>query len=163
MKIEHPDGTQVRVTRAFDAPVARVWRAFTEPVELAAWFWGGHTRDAIAEVDLRVGGRYSVYTDGGGTAAGWPRDRVGVLGIYADIVPESRLVYTVHWDAPVGYNQRGGLVLDEVVIVSMQEAAGATTVVMLHTGIPDDGVSAVEHGKGIGDEFDWLARLVEPG
>lgn len=45
----------------------------------------------------------------------------------------------------------------------MHEQGNATTVVMLHTGIPDDGVSAVEHGKGIGEEFDWLARLVEAG
>lgn len=163
MEIEHPDGTQVRVTRTFDAPVGQVWRAFTEPEQLAAWAWGGYTRNAVAEVDLRIGGRYCVYTDGGGTAAGWPRDRVGVLGIYADIVAEARLAYTVHWDAPVGYNQHGGLVLDEVVIVSMHEQGNATTVVMLHTGIPDDGVSAVEHGKGIGEEFDWLARLVEAG
>lgn len=159
MKIEHPDGTQIHITRHLAAPVERVWRAFTT-VELAEWIWGGHTKNASAEVDLRVGGTYKVYTDSNGTANGWHADRVGVLGIYADIVPERRLVYTVHWDAPMGYNQRGGVVLDEIVIVTFEERGRGTFVDMLHAGVPDDGVSTVVHGRGIGEEFEYLARLV---
>jgi hypothetical protein len=33
--------------------------------------------------------------------------------------------------------------------------------VVCHLGIPDDGVSAVEHGRGLGEELDTLAALVE--
>jgi uncharacterized protein YndB with AHSA1/START domain len=47
----HADGTHVlRWERRIPHPVPRVWRAVTEPAELAAWL-------ADADVDLRPGGR----------------------------------------------------------------------------------------------------------
>jgi uncharacterized protein YndB with AHSA1/START domain len=50
----------VAVTREFDAPVERVWRAWTEPDDLRGW-WGptGFTCPR-AEADVRVGGRIFV-------------------------------------------------------------------------------------------------------
>jgi len=161
MSAENPDGTQVHIRRRFGVPIDRLWRAFTQPADMAAWMWAGYTSNCVAAVDLRVGGSYSVYTDSNATADGWPNDRVGRLGSYAVIVPERRLIYTLHWDAPVGYNQQGGVVMDEVVIVTFKDDRGGTLVELRHLGIPDDGVSAVEHGKGTAEEFDWLARLVE--
>jgi uncharacterized protein YndB with AHSA1/START domain len=65
---------QVLITRVFDAPRERVFRAFTDPDELAAWYGPEHfetPRDRI-HVDLRVGGRYEltmVRRDGGGEFA----------------------------------------------------------------------------------------------
>ena len=161
MKVENPDGTQVVARRGFDAKPARLWDAFTNPVEMAAWMWAGYGKNCVAENDLRVGGSYSVYTDSKATADGWHTDRIGRLGIYFEIVEERRLAYTLHWDAPVGYNQQGGVVTDEVMVVTF-EADGDNTIVELHhLGIPDDGVSAVEHGKALAAEFEFLARLVE--
>jgi uncharacterized protein YndB with AHSA1/START domain len=50
----------VAVRRDFDAPVERVWRAWTEPDDLREW-WGptGFTCPR-AEADVRVGGRIFV-------------------------------------------------------------------------------------------------------
>jgi uncharacterized protein YndB with AHSA1/START domain len=128
---------------------------------MAAWMWADYAKDCSAKSDLRVGGRYSVYTDSNATADGWPRDRIGRLGIYAEIVPEQRLVYTLHWDAPVGYNQKGGVVGDEVMLVTFRPEDDGTVVELRHVGIPDDGVSASEHGRALAAEFDHLAQLVE--
>ncbi len=159
--IENPDGTQVLARRRFEAPVDRLWRAFTIPVDMASWMWAGDNQNCVADSDLRVGGSYSVYTDSNATGDGWHTDRIGRLGIYIEIVEGIRLTYTLHWDAPVGYNQQGGVVADEVMVVTF-EADGDTTVVQLrHLGIPDDGISAVEHGKALAEEFEFLARLVE--
>jgi uncharacterized protein YndB with AHSA1/START domain len=158
--IENPDGTQVLGRRRFAAPVSRVWRAFTTPADMA-WMWTGYAENCVAENDLQVGGRYSVYTDSNATADGWHSDRIGRLGIYVEVVPEERLVYTLHWDAPVGYNQQGGVVTDEVMEVTFAADGDGTIVELRHRGIPDDGVSAVEHGKALAQEFDYLARLVE--
>ena len=54
------EGFEVAVERQFDAPIERVWRAWTEPSDLRAW-WGpeGFTCPR-AEVDARVGGRILV-------------------------------------------------------------------------------------------------------
>lgn len=159
--IENPDGTEVYGSRRFHAPVSRLWRAFTEPADMAGWMWAGHAKNCVAQADLRVGGRYSVYTESDATADGWSTDWIGRRGIYAVIVPEQELVYTLHWDAPVGYNQSGDVVPDEVVLVTFRPHGDETVVELRHVGIPDDGISAVEHGKALASEFDYLARLVE--
>ena len=53
---------QVLITRIFDAPRERVFRAWTDPDALAAWYGPEHVetpRDRI-HIDLRVGGRYEL-------------------------------------------------------------------------------------------------------
>ena len=57
-----PQTLEVRITREFDAPVEVVFRAWTVPSEIAAWY-GPAQFDTPAEtvhVDLRVGGRYEL-------------------------------------------------------------------------------------------------------
>lgn len=161
MDLSNPDGTQVLGRRRFAASSQRVWEAFTQPKDMARWMWAGLANNCEAEADLRVGGSYSVYTDSTATKDGWHTDRIGRLGVYVEIVPEERLVYTLHWDAPVGYNQKGGVVHDEVFVVTFTADEEATVVEVRHLGIPDDGVSAEGHRLGLGEELDMLGRLVE--
>ena len=65
---------QVLVTHIFDAPRERVFRAWTDPGEVAAWF-GPENWDTPRErvrIDLRVGGRFEltmVRSDGGAELA----------------------------------------------------------------------------------------------
>jgi uncharacterized protein YndB with AHSA1/START domain len=61
---------EVAITRVFDAPRERVFRAWTDPDDIAQWYGPEHF-DAPREwihIDLRVGGRYEitmVQRDGG--------------------------------------------------------------------------------------------------
>ncbi|WP_072314546.1 SRPBCC family protein [Agrococcus sp. Marseille-P2731] len=51
---------QFTITRAFDAPRAALWRAWTDPAIAAQW-WHPHevvTPPESVEIDLRVGGTY---------------------------------------------------------------------------------------------------------
>ena len=53
---------EVAITRVFEAPRESVFRAWTDPDELAAWYGPAHMdtpRDRI-RIDLRVGGRYEL-------------------------------------------------------------------------------------------------------
>jgi uncharacterized protein YndB with AHSA1/START domain len=53
---------EVLITRIFEAPREVVFRAWTDPDEVAAWFGPEHVdtpRDRI-RIDLRVGGRYEL-------------------------------------------------------------------------------------------------------
>jgi len=65
---------EVAITRLFDAPREQVFRAWTDPDEVAAWYGPEHLdtpRDRI-RIDLRVGGRYEltmVQRGGGGEFA----------------------------------------------------------------------------------------------
>jgi uncharacterized protein YndB with AHSA1/START domain len=52
----------VLITRIFDAPRERVFKAWTDPDEVAAWYGPEHCdtpRERI-NIDLRVGGRYEL-------------------------------------------------------------------------------------------------------
>jgi uncharacterized protein YndB with AHSA1/START domain len=53
---------QILITRIFEAPRDAVFRAWTDPDEVAAWFGPEHVdtpRERI-RIDLRVGGRYEL-------------------------------------------------------------------------------------------------------
>ena len=151
---------EVRIERTLAAPPARVYRAWTEPETMSRWMWASLGKDVWAECDLRVGGAYRIYSRVSGgrhQGEGWS----GMCGLFVEIVPDRKLVYTLHWDADVGYNAAGNLALDEVVSVSFTAEGEGTRMTFLHMGVPDDGVSAPTHKAGIEESFDMLAALLE--
>ena len=55
-------GQEILITRIFEAPRERVFRAWPDPDEVAAWYGPEHMeapRERI-HIDLRVGGRYEL-------------------------------------------------------------------------------------------------------
>jgi uncharacterized protein YndB with AHSA1/START domain len=66
----------ILITRIFEAPRERVFRAWTDPGEIAAWFGpaGVDTPRDRVRIDLRVGGRFEltmVRGDGGEMTIGY--------------------------------------------------------------------------------------------
>ena len=83
-----PTDQQILITREFDAPKHLVYRAWTTP-ELVKRWWSGHRGEVtLAEIDLRVGGRwrYVMMAEGG--------FEVGFHGEYREIVENERIVNT---------------------------------------------------------------------
>jgi uncharacterized protein YndB with AHSA1/START domain len=79
---------EIVLTRVFNAPRRRVFDAWTRPEHLMRWY-GCHRSSLIAcDVDLRVGGAYRFVSrvDDGTEHA--------ISGIYRDIAPPERLVFT---------------------------------------------------------------------
>jgi len=75
-------------------PVApeKVWRAWTDPQALKAWFGPEEIVSVpLAEVDLRVGGRFRVAMR---AADGETHD---VSGVYQELVPNRKLVFSWAW------------------------------------------------------------------
>jgi uncharacterized protein YndB with AHSA1/START domain len=69
-----PAGSKVLITRIFDAPRERVFSAWTDPDEVAAWFGPEHfdTPRENVHIDLRVGGRYELTMVQSGSGAELP-------------------------------------------------------------------------------------------
>ncbi len=83
-----PAGTQIMITRQFDAPRHLVYRAWTTPELIRRWWAGDRGQVTSAEVDLRPGGRWRyVMTANGGF-------EVAFHGEYREIVPDERIVST---------------------------------------------------------------------
>ena len=111
-----PGELALQMKRILRAPVSAVFRACTEPEELAKW-WGprGFSTPAI-QLDLRVGGRYRF-------AMQPPEGNLFHLtGEFREVDPPSRLVYTFVWEPP-DPDDRGTLVT-----LSFREVDGSTEV-----------------------------------
>jgi uncharacterized protein YndB with AHSA1/START domain len=83
-----PNDTQILITRDFDAPRHLVYRAWTTPDLVRRWWHAKRGEVTVAEIDLRVGGRwrYAMVMPSG--------DEVAFHGAYREIVPEERIVST---------------------------------------------------------------------
>src|ERR687895_1238774 len=83
-----PTDEQILITREFDAPKHLVYKAWTTPELVKRWWHAKRGEATIAEIDLRVGGkwRYVMITNDG--------FEVGFHGEYREIVPNERIVST---------------------------------------------------------------------
>jgi uncharacterized protein YndB with AHSA1/START domain len=89
-----PSDTQILIQRDFDAPRHLVYRAWTTPELIKRWWHAKRGTATIADVDLRVGGawRWVMIADRGGV-------EVAFHGVFKEIVPTERLVYTEIYEA----------------------------------------------------------------
>jgi uncharacterized protein YndB with AHSA1/START domain len=117
---------EVRITRVFDASRERVFRAWTDPNDIAAWFSPVPltTPPESVRVDLRVGGRYElsmVAPDGGESPLGFEiveLDPPALLVLRSDPMPdagmpESTLVRIELHEEPSSAGQRTRLLLSD--------------------------------------------------
>jgi len=144
--------TSFSLTQTFPHPLHRLWQAWTDPQEMALWFWGSMTENPEATNDLRPNGPWQVAIDYAGDDD-WPAGRIAMLGFYVMIRPMQELIYTVHWDANVFYNLRRTDCPDELVRVRFEEVDGHCRVDYEHSGFPDDGHSIQGHRDGTLDVF----------
>jgi uncharacterized protein YndB with AHSA1/START domain len=90
-----PADDQILITREFDAPRHLVYRAWTTPELVRRWWAGKRGEVTLAEIDLRVGGKWRYVM----TAHG--EFEVGFHGEYRELVEHERIVSTeVYEGAP---------------------------------------------------------------
>jgi uncharacterized protein YndB with AHSA1/START domain len=151
--VELPTDEQILITREFDAPKHLVYKAFTTPELVKLWWHAKRGEMTVAEIDLRVGGkwRYVMVADGG--------FEVGFHGEYREIVPNERLVSTeVYEGLPEGVSEEEGATVNTA---TFTEADGRTTLTILvqatskvsRDAIIDSGMEA-----GLQDALDLLEQ-----
>ena len=137
-------------TRVFNAPRQRVFDAWTKPEHLKAWY-GCHTSTLVqCEVDLRVGGAYRFVArlDDGSEHA--------ISGVYRDIVPPERLVFTHRFNDDPGK--------EALVALQFDERNGKTTLLMtaLYRNAEDrQAVLDIGVDRGTSESFERLAGHLE--
>jgi uncharacterized protein YndB with AHSA1/START domain len=87
-----PGEREIVLTRAFDAPPHLVFAALTRPELVTRWLGARGWNVVDATIDLRVGGAWRFVSSGPGG------ERMGHGGIYREVVPGERLVYTEEYD-----------------------------------------------------------------
>ena len=145
------DGLTLRLERVLPGSRERVFRACTEPAELAVW-WGPHgfTTPHI-DLDLRVGGRYRLAMQ--------PPDGqlFHLSGEFRRVDPPTLLEYTFQWEPPDPDDR------ETIVTVSLRELGSSTEFGLVQSGFATEARRALHEG-GWTESLDRLEDLLSsPG
>jgi uncharacterized protein YndB with AHSA1/START domain len=153
LKLTMTTDREIAMTRVFDAPRALVFEAWTKPELLKRWLYGPEKYPlVVCEIDLRVGGALRFV---------WrSRDEkdpgMGMSGVYRQIAPPDRLVFTEVWDQ----DWTGG---EALVTILFTEHAGKTTLtqtVLYSSRAARDGALKTDMEQGAAVGYDRLAELL---
>lgn len=90
--------TTLTIEREFSMPVDALFKKWTDATSLATWMCPNPGRVIRCDVDLRVGGRYSIEME-------TPSGRHQVSGQYQTIIANEQLVFTWGWLGKTWSNQ----------------------------------------------------------
>lgn len=125
----------LELSRHFAAPREAVFRAWTDPAALAAWFGPGSVTSRNVEIDLRPGGGYSLEmheSDG---------NIYPLSGVYREVTPPERLVFTWIW----GHGELDGV--EMLVTIELREKDGGTELRLIHEALPS-ATASEKHEQG---------------
>jgi uncharacterized protein YndB with AHSA1/START domain len=132
---------ELRLQRRYPVAPAKVWRAWTDPQALSAWFGPGQPNSVtLAEMDVRPGGRYRIRFD---TPDGEEHE---VSGAYEVVEPEQRLVFSWAW--------RSTPERESLVTVQIEPDGSGCELVLMHQQFFDE---AARDGHNHG----WTGGLVK--
>lgn len=85
--ITTPTDREIRIERIFEASRDRLWKALTDPAQVARWRGPNSSRVEIERMDVRRGGHWRFVEHGAKGADGFE-------GRYREVMPPERLVYS---------------------------------------------------------------------
>ena len=141
------------LTRVIDAPREKVFRAWTDPALLVRWFAPLPWTTPHAELDVRPGGA-SLVVMRGPDGNEFPN-----RGVYLDVVPNERLVFTDAYSAAWEPSSKPFM----TVILTFEDEGGKTryTARVLHWTVADrETHEKMGFHEGWGRCTDQLAALV---
>jgi uncharacterized protein YndB with AHSA1/START domain len=124
--ITKPDGQVLELTRVLKAPRERVFAAWTDVAQANRW-WAPRDFEILScTMEVRPGGRWhrSMRSPAG--------DVVTKYGVYREVVPPERLVFTYR-------TEMGGQLDDEtVVVVTFDAVSQGTLLTLRHAGFASE-------------------------
>jgi uncharacterized protein YndB with AHSA1/START domain len=145
----HATEPRLVISRWFPASPQAVYKAWTLPEQIMRWHSPNDDyATPLAEVDLRVGGRYRI-------GCALPDGQLNVVGgQYREVMPGQKLVYTWTWEKPHEFADQ-----DTLVTVEFNEKNGGTELVLTHEHIPTEPMRDT-HTWGWNGALDKLAGLL---
>lgn len=106
---------ELLITRIFDAPADLVFSLWAEPTHFRRWMGPEDFDCPVAEFDFRVGGAYRAMIRSEAQGENW------FGGVYREIEPGRRLVFTFAWD-----NDGPSAGVETLVTITFTERGGKT-------------------------------------
>lgn len=146
----------VTLTRIYNAPRERVWKAWTDPKQFAQWWGPAGFTNPRCEVDVRPGGAIRIDMRGpDGTV--YP-----MTGVYEEVVAYERLVFTAS-----ALDEKGKPLFEVLNTVTFAEQGGKTKLtvqarVVTKTAGADAMLDGMEEGwKGSLDRLGELLNTTQ--
>jgi uncharacterized protein YndB with AHSA1/START domain len=105
---------ELLITRTFDAPAALLFALWSKPEHMKRWMGPADFSCPEAEIDFRVGGAYRAMIKSA-QGENW------FGGIYREIEPDRRLVFTFTWN-----NDGPSAGVETLVTITFEERGGKT-------------------------------------
>jgi uncharacterized protein YndB with AHSA1/START domain len=137
----------LNLARRYPVAPEKVWRAWTDPEAVKRW-WGPGPGEpvAVAELDVRVGGRFRIVFGG---PKGTDHE---VQGTYLEVVPNRKLVFT--WTWPNSTPER-----ESQVTIVFRAGDGGTELDFRHEQLFDEKVRD-DHKRGWTGSLDKLGEFL---
>ncbi len=131
--------------RRLKAAPEKVYEAWTNPEQMTRW-WGAPdtTKPAVAETDLRVGGRFRVQFWAGG-------QQNSVSGTYREVVPNRKLCFSWAWQSTP---ER-----ESLVTIELNPVTEGTMLTLTHEQFYDE-QARDNHSRGWNMSLDRLEALL---
>jgi uncharacterized protein YndB with AHSA1/START domain len=138
-------GLKLTVTRVINAPCEKVFRAWTEPQQLAQWFSPQEVELHEFKADVKIGGAFRIHYTG-------KRGEFIASGSYQEIVSNRRVKFSwtwAHYAMP-----------DSVVTVEFEDLGRTTRLTLRHEGLPDQ-EDVDQHTHGWTSMIEKFSQLIE--
>lgn len=155
-----PQDSDLVIDRIFDAPLEKVWKAFSDPEMIKKWWGPKEFTCPVAKIDFREGGSYLFCM----------RDQKGKDfysgGKYEQIIDGEKIVYSDSFMdkdgnvvSPKEYGFGEDFPQQLTVLVYFEEVDGKTKMQLRHQGMPENQKS--DCTKGWNSSFDKLMDAVK--
>jgi uncharacterized protein YndB with AHSA1/START domain len=155
-KVTLPTDEQILIEREFDAPRDLVYRALTTPELIKRWFHANRGVITVAEIDLRVGGkwRYVAQTEGIG--------EVGFHGEYRELVPDERIVWTEFYEGvPEGVAEEDATTVNTATLKESEGRTKLTVLIQAPSKAARDAIIESGMEAGMQDAYDLLEGVAQ--
>ncbi|WP_448611251.1 SRPBCC family protein [Geodermatophilus sp. URMC 60] len=114
-----PEVPMIRITREFDAPPAKVFRAHTDPELVAQWMGPRSTQNRVDQWDCRTGGSYRYVSLHEG-------QEYGFRGCFHEVRPDELIVQTFTYEG-----DPDGVALEKLVLEDLGDGRTRLTATSL--------------------------------
>ena len=122
---------EVALERTYNAPLAEVWQAWTEPDKLKQWWGPNDVSIPECEVDLRVGGKFYIVMEAGEGMGPYKGTKWPMMAEFTVVEPNSKLSYTAQaWTD----GQKEETTIDQTTELTFTEENGKTKL-SLHAAV----------------------------
>lgn len=136
---------ELTIKRIFDAPRTLVYACWTDEDHTRHWFFPKDFTVPFAESDIRPGGRYRSCLRAPDGTDHW------VGGVYRELVPPEKIVFTHAWQDEAGNAEH-----ETLVTITLKDLGGDRTELTFHQAYFLSEASREGHAGGWNETFDEL-------